>query len=268
MQRIMWSLGVLMLIQLDVQARVFELRGVGTLPLETELGVPGEGITVTAVLDSNNFAYVAVPNPIFHLFETLEPIPVEIVGTSTGAFADVSPINRFVALEWELDFGGDFLSLDVSVGTSSTSLFSLMTQGQSGFDGNETPFTSDQLFDLFEAAMQNETLWDSTASGAVFLGSEQNILSLGSMDWSLSDVTAALPGDFDIDGDVDGRDFLTWQRDTSVGALSDWQTYYGTGSLLAETVAIPEPGSIVLTIVAVGIASCRRQAPFLSRILT
>jgi hypothetical protein len=86
MQRILLALGFLMLLTLDVQARVFELRGIGALPLETELGVPGEGITVTVLLESDNFAYVTVPNPIFHLFETFEPIPVEIVGTSTGKF--------------------------------------------------------------------------------------------------------------------------------------------------------------------------------------
>jgi hypothetical protein len=259
MQRILLALGFLMLLTLDVQARVFELRGIGALPLKTELGVPGEGITVTVVLESDNFAYVTVPNPIFHLFETFEPIPVEIVGTSTGKFADVSPIYRFVALEWEQDFGGDFLSLDVSVGTSSTSLFSLMIQGQSGFNGNETPFTPDQLFDLFEAAMQNELLWDSTASGAVFLGSEQNIFSLGSLSWSLRDVTTALPGDFDIVGDVDGRDFLTWQRDTSVGALSNWQMYHGTGSLVATNVAVPEPTASALVAMLALMAVVRRD---------
>jgi hypothetical protein len=131
-----------------------------------------------------------------------------------------------------------------------------MTQGQSGFNGNETPFTPDQLFDLFEAAMQNETLWDSTASGAVFLGSEQNILSLGSMDWSLSDVTAALPGDFDIDGDVDGRDFLTLQR-TNPSLIGEWQGQYG--NLIAVSnggfvAAVPEPGSICLLGFAITVA--------------
>jgi len=33
-------------------------------------------------------------------------------------------------------------------------------------------------------------------------------------------------GDFDKDGDVDGRDFLVWQRNTSVGLLSNWQDDY------------------------------------------
>ncbi len=29
-----------------------------------------------------------------------------------------------------------------------------------------------------------------------------------------------LPGDFDLDGKVDGNDFLFWQRDPSVGSLA------------------------------------------------
>ncbi len=38
-------------------------------------------------------------------------------------------------------------------------------------------------------------------------------------------------GDFDEDGDVDGGDFLLWQRDTNVGDLADWKLNYGsTGS--------------------------------------
>lgn len=258
MTRFMWALGWLMLLAMNVQARVFELRGVGALPPETEFGTPGEGITISVVLDSENFFYVEVPNPIYHLFETLEPIPVQIVGSSTGTFADVSPINRFVALEWEQDFGGDYMSLDVSSGTSSTSLFSLITEGESGFNGDVTPFTPEQLFDLLEDAMSNETLWQATA-GAAFLGAPDDILSFGTLDWSLTDISESLPGDFDEDNDVDGRDFLTWQRNTSVGSLSDWQTYFGTGSLIAETIVVPEPPTLGLSAVLLSFAVVARQ---------
>jgi hypothetical protein len=64
------------------------------------------------------------------------------------------------------------------------------------------------------------------------------------------------PGDFDGDGDVDGRDFLVWQRgdspnSLSAGDLSDWQSNYGVGALAAFS-AIPEPGSLCL--MAVGFA--------------
>jgi hypothetical protein len=36
-----------------------------------------------------------------------------------------------------------------------------------------------------------------------------------------------LAGDFNSDGTVDGRDFLVWQRNTSVGSLADWKANYG-----------------------------------------
>lgn len=52
-------------------------------------------------------------------------------------------------------------------------------------------------------------------------------------------------GDFDNDGDIDGMDFLIWQRGDSPNPLSDgdlvdWQTYYGTAFPLTGTVAVPE----------------------------
>jgi hypothetical protein len=43
----------------------------------------------------------------------------------------------------------------------------------------------------------------------------------------VSQDTTALAGDFDADQDVDGRDFLAWQRNTAVGNLADWQANYG-----------------------------------------
>jgi hypothetical protein len=56
-----------------------------------------------------------------------------------------------------------------------------------------------------------------------------------------------LPGDFDADGDVDGRDFLAWQRDPSLGSLAAWQNSFGTGSLSASVV-VPEPHGVALLI--------------------
>lgn len=67
-----------------------------------------------------------------------------------------------------------------------------------------------------------------------------------------------IPGDFDGDGDVDGRDFLVWQRNTSVGNLGDWQTNYGAGSLAAVN-AVPEPGALVLAFLASGALGLNMQ---------
>jgi hypothetical protein len=65
-------------------------------------------------------------------------------------------------------------------------------------------------------------------------------------------VVPALPGDFDIDGDVDGFDFLQWQRGESPDPLSqsdlaDWEANYGmVAPLSAASAAVPEPTSLVL----------------------
>lgn len=66
------------------------------------------------------------------------------------------------------------------------------------------------------------------------------------------DSSVGQAGDFDGDGDVDGRDFLVWQRNTSVGSLADWQNNYGAGGLSAVS-AIPEPVSCAL--IAFGLAA-------------
>ena len=75
-----------------------------------------------------------------------------------------------------------------------------------------------------------------------------------------NDVTllAALPGDFDFDLEVDGNDFLLWQRGESFTPfsatdLADWESYYGTVVPLptSAATAVPEPTTgLALVIVA------------------
>lgn len=72
-------------------------------------------------------------------------------------------------------------------------------------------------------------------------------------------VPPTVTGDFDNDGDVDGRDFLVWQRNPSIGSLSDWQTNYGTGMLTATT-AVPEPSSLMILILLAAASFTRRLA--------
>jgi hypothetical protein len=68
-------------------------------------------------------------------------------------------------------------------------------------------------------------------------------------------------GDFDGDGDVDGRDFLAWQRNPGVGNLADWQLNYGTGALGAIK-SVPEPAAMMLvagfSLVVVARSRCRK----------
>jgi len=71
------------------------------------------------------------------------------------------------------------------------------------------------------------------------------------------------PGDFDGDSDVDGADFLKWQRDgLSAADLLDWEVGYGISSSLSAALVtnVPEPSSLLLVVSAVGLlASARRK---------
>jgi hypothetical protein len=88
------------------------------------------------------------------------------------------------------------------------------------------------------------------------------------MQWNVSyqadsvSLSVGLAGDFDFDYDVDGIDFLLWQRDPGVGALADWETNYGTvltPPLTAVSQAIPEPSTLALTsLCLVGVLHVRR----------
>jgi fibronectin-binding autotransporter adhesin len=86
--------------------------------------------------------------------------------------------------------------------------------------------------------------------------STTNLLTTGVLEVVTS---GGLLGDFDNDGDVDGRDFLVWQRNPGVGNLSDWQANYGTGSLTAIT-AVPEPNTILMLLSILSGMTTRRRS--------
>jgi len=71
------------------------------------------------------------------------------------------------------------------------------------------------------------------------------------------------PGDFDGDSDVDGKDFLLWQKGGSpngitAGDLNEWGTNFGTASVASLT-SVPEPTTgLLLLIGACGILGRRR----------
>ena len=69
-------------------------------------------------------------------------------------------------------------------------------------------------------------------------------------DITLSPIIA---GDFDSDGDVDGGDFLVWQRGGSPNPLSAadlaiWQQSYAAPQLLTGNVVVPEPVTQLLMV--------------------
>ena len=75
----------------------------------------------------------------------------------------------------------------------------------------------------------------------------------------------AVAPDFDADNDVDGNDFLVWQRKFGTGTDSDdlavWQAQFGAAAQLAALRAVPEPGALALLLLAgaSGLAFDRRS---------
>lgn len=82
----------------------------------------------------------------------------------------------------------------------------------------------------------------------------------------IEDVSSLLlAGDFDADGDVDGADFLTWQRGLGTlyqaDDLVDWQANFGaTAGASAGTQAVPEPSSSAIISLVVLILKCIRPS--------
>ena len=76
-------------------------------------------------------------------------------------------------------------------------------------------------------------------------------------DFVLTLATTGQPGDFNADGVVDGHDALAWQRDPSVGELSDWQANYGATTTTASTAGVPEPACVALLAAALAAIALR-----------
>jgi len=105
--------------------------------------------------------------------------------------------------------------------------------------------------------------FDGLAQGALVgtFGNTDLFINYAAGDGNDISLVATLAGDFDFDGDVDGFDFLNWQRDPSVGSLADWKANYGMGApLSAATAAVPEPTTSALALLALCLAMSRRRA--------
>ena len=61
-----------------------------------------------------------------------------------------------------------------------------------------------------------------------------------------------VPGDFDVDGDVDGADFLVWQQElgttTTASDLAEWTANFGMPTSFST--AVPEPAAGALLMLA------------------
>jgi autotransporter-associated beta strand protein len=127
------------------------------------------------------------------------------------------------------------------------------------------------LLNSFAPAAGSEwQLFDGTLAGAF---SDFDLPSLGAgLSWDLSGlysegvaaVVAGLAGDFDADGDVDGGDFMAWQRGLSptpgsAGDLINWRANFDVSVAAAGTVPEPAGCSLLVTAAVAGAMARRRN---------
>jgi hypothetical protein len=155
-----------------------------------------------------------------------------------------------------LNITGDFSNLDEGTlaiqlgGTTSVTQYDVLAMTRFAFLDGTLEVT---LANGFVPSVGNMFTFITTAANGVF-GEFENLQLPGGFQWDVDYLSNSVvlkvvglgsAGDFDGDGDVDGRDLLVWQRNPSVGNLADWQANFGIGSLSAVS-AVPEPTSLFL----------------------
>lgn len=160
-----------------------------------------------------------------------------------------------------------------------------------GIVGNTVNFTLtdagvryQQLMNEWSTELDTNVLPDGTIDFTGFygeyeitIGGQTYTLDLTKGDTEYQLVVGPPSADFDLDGDVDGVDFLTWQAnlgainaafaqgdanyDGTVTAadLGYWESQYDPAALQASSTSIPEPGSVVLVLLATQQFSSRRR---------
>jgi T5SS/PEP-CTERM-associated repeat protein len=246
----------------DIDARNGAVLRVGGLGLDNnngaQLAITAGEIDVFGAVDNNDGSQILVASEALGVFhDTI---------TNNGDVI-VQPGAILLALE-QLNFLGNSSSLSVQLDENDTldAVAPLQAAGTIILEGDLTVMLSSGYQP--EAGDVFPLLHSDTGLAGVFFNENLPSLRVG-LAWESQRTTnslslmvvesAGLTGDFDNDGDVDGRDFLVWQRGgspspLSAGDLADWQGNYGVGSLAAASVAVPEPHCAVLMLLGLAIA--------------
>ena len=198
-------------------------------------------------LQASAFAAESFGNPVETTGAITASFSGSVNGTSLGG-GSLSVESTSVIPE----MGAINLSEEVSFSLlPGVNVFGISIQGEFEVIANATPTG---FFNTFSgAATAGLTLPNSFAIGS-FRGINDTPLPAGiriesqSTGYVYANTMTTVDGDFDSDGDVDGQDFLQWQRSgLSQTDLDAWTNNYGAD--LGSVVSIPEPSSKVLVII-------------------
>ena len=189
--------------------------------------------------------------------ENVPTLKTEIAGVEAGTYDVFALFWSDVSQDWRIEAGLD---------EDNLMLFRLRASQQAEEGHFNTTVTVDEgTRSLYRAYLGrvdvsggnpiNVFVNDSTGSGSQSVWYDGVAYALVS--------EAGIAGDFDEDGDVDGDDFLIWQRGDSPNPFSqndldDWEENYGTSndvnsiSTASSSAVVPEPEGLVLVLWGVG----------------
>jgi T5SS/PEP-CTERM-associated repeat protein len=237
----------------------------------------GTGIAIST--SSGKLSVIGGEVDLYGNIQNSSSSSIVVGNSSTAVFHDTLTNNGdLVVLPGSSVYGVDALNLlggssNLAIELGADDVFETMAPLQAGgliiVEGDLTVTLADgfepQLGDTFPL------LFAGDHRSGIFSNENLPTLSAG-LKWELEytpnsaslTVVEGNDGDFDGDGDVDGRDFLLWQRGSSPdprsdGDLADWQTNYGVTPLAGSSVAVPEPGSVMLLAVSITLLMSRRS---------
>jgi len=181
-----------------------------TLQVDTNTGE----ITLTGGVEMRNING-------YEIFSTGDSLDGASWSTSNFDFQNLDPIGTGVGESWD------------TLSATSSQLTEAFLLGGSSFDSNRTEslgFGYNTNVDARDLTFEYTVTDGRTLFGAIEY------------------VDNPLSGDFDNDGDVDGADFLKWQRDLGDAPnLALWESNYGAPAAgIAGASAVPEPNTAIL----------------------
>lgn len=268
--------------------------------LPVKISMMGLASIVLLVASDDSFALTEMLNPtvkmnavsvdgIFDLDDN--PIFGLITQQILSSDPNVPTIDKRGALEFPLisvPSGSTITAATLELNVSSTESGVIPVTGYAGdgvADVGDVAVTGNQLgasglitqagihLINLEADFITGLIGTSTHLGLLLMGdaggAEVAFGSLG-IEPAVLSITFGTPGDFDLDGDVDGEDFLFWQQGGSPDPLSaedllDWESNYGMTSSVVAIAGVPEPGSLGLAL-TVCMGMLMRRTPASSRL--
>lgn len=190
------------------------------------------------------------PGEALQLFKTVAiggtpSIPTGTIDIASGGFVASKAAGNTLAtlLDWR-DAG---VVQNTGLGLTSSWVLSNPDYGLAVVDNAHLGLSSFHGLDItidsliVAPALLGDANLDGTVDSADLTAFEAGYGITGGALWS--------DGDFDMDGEVDGRDFLIWQRQ-----------YSGDPSPVGSSIAVPEPATAIHLVLAALVVGCRALA--------